>query len=623
MNKAAIFHRATEAWCYPLDENTLHVRLQAASGDLKEVLLLIGDPFDWERWSGSSGPAALNWKREILPMRLVGSDGIRDFWEARYRPPYKRSRYLFRIHAADGTLWDYGEQGLVPLSPEAGDLGVWRGESEDWNLFHFPYINPEDVFAAPSWVPGTVWYQIFPERFRNGNRALDPPDVLPWAEGPVTNRQRYGGDLAGIEEKLDYLAELGVNGIYLTPVFASPSVHKYDTEDYLRVDPALGSDEDLRRLVKACHARGMRIVLDAVFNHSGRSFGPWLDVVEKGSASRYASWFAIRSWPLFPSGGDSGDSRDCGFSTFAFTTRMPKFDTANPEAREYLLGVAERYARGFGIDGWRLDVAGEVGHDFWRAFRARMKAINPDLYIVGEIWHDSMPWLRGDQCDAAMNYPSGGAITDFLLARRGLETASALEARLAALDFSYPEPVLRHSFNLLDSHDTERIIHSLGEDLCLARLAWLLLFLLAGSPCIYYGSEIGLSGGGDPDNRRCMIWDEERRDQAQWRFMRSLIAARRRHWGLLSEGARRFRYIEGESRFLSLEISSGEASLLALVNASDSRIEAERLAIAFGERGAAPWAEIVCDPREEGRGDSGRALLPRGFRLLESQAGGP
>jgi glycosidase len=618
MNEAAIFHRATEAWCYPLDENTLHLRLQAAAGDVKEIFLLIGDPFYWDRGPepGQGAHAARAWMRGVLPMRKAGSDGVRDFWEARYSPPYRRSRYLFRIHATDGSLWDYGEQGLFPLPSQAGAEGSWRGESEHWNAFHFPYINPEDVYAAPSWVSGTVWYQIFPDRFRNGHPGQDRPGVLPWAEGPVTNRQSYGGDLAGVAEKLDYLAELGVNGLYLTPIFASPSVHKYDTEDYLRIDPSFGTEENLRRLVDGCHERGMKIVLDAVFNHSGRLFGPWLDVLEKGRASRYASWFSIRSWPLFPSGRDTGDSRESGFATFAFTTGMPRLDTSNPELREYLLGVAERYVRDFGIDGWRLDVAGEVGHEFWRAFRARMKALSPELYLVGEIWHDSMPWLRGDQFDAVMNYPAASAIIDFLVGRHALETARCLEARLAALDFSYPEPVKRSAFNLLDSHDTERVLHRLGEDLGLARLAWLLLFLLPGSPCIYYGSEIGLSGGGDPDNRRCMIWDEARRDRIQYGFMRALVQARRRRWQEISEGARRFLYLEEEPRFLALEISSDGGRLLALVNATEAQIGSARIERLVRESGSGPWAVLLSDPREEGSGGHSCALLPRGFRLL-------
>ncbi len=572
MNKAAIFHRATDNWCYAIDEKRLHIRIATAVDDVDEVLLRCGDPHEWQRPEMELG--RWTWKSSLLGLEREGNDGIRDFWSIVWEPPFRRARYAFFLRK-NAHWYIYGEQGLfaVEADPRLSPIGA----EGYWNTFTLPYINPIDRFEALSWVASTVWYQIFPERFRNGNPSIDPPDCLPWGHGSVTNRERYGGDLAGIIEKIEYLADLGVNGLYLTPIFAAPSAHKYDTEDYLRVDPAFGSGEDLRHLVKACHDRGMRILLDGVFNHCGRRFGPWLDVLDKGQASPYVGWFHIDSWPLFPNGRDTGDSRETGFETFAFTTNMPKLNTENPEMRDYLLSVAESYIRDFDIDGWRLDVANEIDHEFWRALRKRVKAVKADAFIVGEVWHDSMPWLRGDQFDAVMNYPYGNALVDFLLARDHLSDAHSLSKRLAALDFSYPLPVIRSTFNLLDSHDTERLPHKLGGDVALARMAWFLLFLLPGSPCIYYGSEVGLTGGGDPDNRRCMIWDENRQDAGQLTFMRALIAMRREKWREFAFGRRTFLQVPGEPGLVALMIGEGAGTMLALANRSDHAVDMQKL----------------------------------------------
>ena len=621
MIPAAVFHRATDSWCYPLDERRLHIRLATALGDVEEVLLRSGDPHEWQRPALEGG--AWTWKSSLLPLRESGTDGQRSFWEIILEPPYRRLRYSFLLRS--GSQWfEYGEEGLFPAESEPGSKGepAFPG-IEHKNSFVFPYINEIDLYRAPTWVRDTVWYQIFPDRFRIGN-----PNKLrgtkAWGPGPVSNRDFYGGDLRGIAEKLDHLVELGVNGIYLTPIFASPSVHKYDTTDYLRIDSAFGDDEDLRLLVEGCHARGIRLILDAVFNHSGSSFGPWKDVVEKGSSSPYADWFHVRSWPLFPKGRDTGDSRDSGFETFSFTTRMPKLNTANPELRDYLLGVAERYIRDFDIDGWRLDVANEVDHDFWRTFRARVKALKPEAYIVGEIWHDSMPWLRGDQYDAVMNYPYGNAISDFLLAKRGAPDAQGLQRRLARIDFSYPLPVIRHNFNLLDSHDTDRLVNRMGGDLALARLGWLLLFLLPGSPCIYYGTEYGLEGGGDPDNRRCMPWDEALQDQGQFAFMKALIALRRSRSELFAVGRREFRFLEARPGFLFLGIGEGSERLVALVNRDESELPAELLDEMLATGGLGEAIVLLEDPREPSSEravpvsppPSSAALGPRSFRIL-------
>jgi len=514
VNIAALFHRSLDNWCYPLDSETLHIRLQTAADDVVAVDLVAGDPFEWKQKA---------WVQTTLALKKAGCDGHHDFWEATYRPPFKRTKYYFVVRGmTPGDLWIYGERGILPASEASQEFHR--------NAFVFPYINTIDLFRAPDWVQGVVWYQIFPERFRNGDPALNPAGVLPWHRGPVTNKEFYGGDLRGIVEKLDHLADLGVGGVYLTPVFTSPSVHKYDTTDYWSIDPAFGTEEDLKTLVDEAHRRGIRVLLDAVFNHSGTRFFAWQDVLTRGQSSTYADWFHIHDWAALAEGR--------GYETFAFAKGMPKLNTAHPAVRDYLIGVALHWIRVAGIDGWRLDVSNEIDQEFWRAFRKAVKAEAPQAYIVGEIWHDSQRWLRGDQYDAVMNYRYGNAVSDFVLGVNRMAAAADFVHTVDGIDAGYTLPVLRAAFNILDSHDTDRFLTRCGGDKARARLGWFLLFLLRGAPCVYYGSEVGMEGGQDPDNRRCMVWDEKDQDREQYAFLKALIALRTREADLLTYGSR-------------------------------------------------------------------------------------
>ncbi|MCX7775059.1 MAG: glycoside hydrolase family 13 protein [Spirochaetaceae bacterium] len=590
MQQAALFHRVMSPYAYPIGNSTLVLRLLSARDDLMSVHLVIGDPYEWR--PGIDGKH--QWHAEVIQAHLELSDGVRDCWRAAWHAPWRRARYFFLIKDSQGEQWVLGERRLCRVDPEAGVQQLVL--QHYWDAFVMPYIHENTVFRAPAWVPQTVWYQIFPERFRNGNPQNDPPGVLPWRRGPVKNSEWYGGDLAGVLAGLDHIQELGCNGIYLTPVFSSPSVHKYDTREYFIIDPAFGTEEDLLHLVEECHRRGMRIMLDAVFNHAGREFEPWKDVVAKGDASPFARWFRIEGFPLFGEQGDTGDRRHARFETFAFTTRMPKFDTTNPEVREFLISGAEEFTRKYGIDGWRLDVANEIDHEFWREFRRRMKSINPELYIVGEVWHDALPWLQGDKFDAVMNYPLQAAIGRFIGAGNREHAASASSGcafarELAALAMSVPEMVPRWSFNLLDSHDTDRITTRFGS-LQHARLALFVLCAMAGSPCIYYGTEYGLEGDHDPDNRRCMIWDPTDEENAQAVFVRRLIAFRKRFWRVFAEGTSHMVWNEHLPGFWGIVWELGSLHLAMLANRSNEAVGAAVWRAALGCEGK---VELVLD----------------------------
>ena len=423
-----------------------------------------------------------------------------------------------------------------------------------------------ELGATPDWVADAVFYQIFPDRFASSDGVKKPGPLEPWDAAPTFNGFK-GGDLLGIVERLDYLSDLGITALYLTPIFASASNHRYHTYDYYRVDPLLGGDEAFHELLDACHARGMRVVLDGVFNHSGRGFWPFHHVVENGAGSPYVNWFYVdrdalaagRTLRPYPSAEEQHRLADAttseqhrqgdaslnvlGYRAWWDIPALPKLNTNNPQLREHLLGAAEHWLR-FGIDGWRLDVAEEIDAGFWREFRQRVRAVNPDAYIVAEIWRENPEWVSGDTFDALMNYPLTEALLSFAAARQldmGLVATQheyrenvrptdgpSFAARLEHLVSMYRPEAIRSQLNLLGSHDTPRFLTVASGDVASLRLALLAIMTLPGAPCIYYGDEIGMQGRQDPDNRRAFPRDDRGAwDSSLLDCCRAAIALRR------------------------------------------------------------------------------------------------
>lgn len=368
----------------------------------------------------------------------------------------------------------------------------------------------------PSWVQDAVFYQIFPDRFARSPLLAKPSHLESWESPPSQNGYK-GGDLLGVAERLDYLADLGVTALYFTPVFQSASNHRYHTHDYYRVDPMLGGNQALRRLIDSAHARDMRVVLDGVFNHASRGFFQFSDILENGGHSAYLDWFHVRDFPL-----NAYNEGPLGYEAWWDLPALPKFNTDTEAVREYLWGVGEYWLEQ-GIDGWRLDVPSEIDDDeFWREFRRRCRRVNPECYLVGEIWGQADRWLQGDQFDAVMNYPftraAFGFVADELnrpeIAKCGYGEIPRMDARQFAvaaqelLARHRPE-VTRSQLNLIGSHDTPRALTVLCDDRSAVRMAFLLLMTFPGTPCIYYGDELGLAGGHDPFCRGTIQWDGE------------------------------------------------------------------------------------------------------------------
>jgi cyclomaltodextrinase / maltogenic alpha-amylase / neopullulanase len=380
-----------------------------------------------------------------------------------------------------------------------------------------PRDNDQPSFV-PGWVKDAIFYQIFPERFANGNPSNDPPGTEPWGGVPKGGNY-FGGDLQGIIGHLDYVSQLGVNTLYLNPIFQSNSNHKYHADDYMKIDSAFGDDGVFRRLVDSCHSRGIRIILDGVFNHSGTGFFAFQDIKKNGVKSKYFSWYNVYGLPLGPA---SKPNYECwwGYGD------LPKLMTGNPEVRKYLFQVTEHWMR-FGIDGWRLDVPNEIPHDFWIEWRKLVKSLNPNAYIVGEIWDDAKPWLQGDQFDAVMNYKFRSACLDFFVERK--TTAVEFDSSLADIRDRYADDVNFVMQNLLGSHDTERLLTLCKNDKEVMKLAWLFQMTYQGAPMVYYGDEVGLTGGKDPACRHTMLWESSEQDRNLLEYMKGLVKLRREH----------------------------------------------------------------------------------------------
>ena len=436
--------------------------------------------------------------------------------------------------------------------------------------------------TTPSWVKDAIFYQIFPDRFAKSDE--NPARILPfedWDSAP-TNYGFKGGDLYGVIEKLDYLQELGINAIYFNPVFASASNHRYHTFDYYNVDPLLGGNDALKKLLKEAHKRGIRVVLDGVFNHASRGFWQFHHVLETGAASPYIHWFHFdedrltgkKHWGAYPSHHEDQALKNedsltaIGYRAWWNLPALPKFNTNDPAVREFLFDVAEYWIK-FGIDGWRLDVPGEIDDDeFWREFRRRVRKINPEAYIVGEIWHEAQRWLQGDQFDAVMNYLfTAVSLNYFASSHLNMDVitqAGGFKDRIRPMhahDFAnevdrildlYPRDITFAQLNLLDSHDMPRFLSCVNGDKNSLKLAWLFMFTLPGAPCIYYGDEIGVDGGHDPECRKSFPWDESKWDKDLLDYAKACIAMRTEHTALRQGEYKRI-YAEGSVMVFSRE----------------------------------------------------------------------
>lgn len=559
INRAALFHRAGLEYRFANSDGSVTIRLKTACNNVRKVTLIHGQRYDHQ-----NPPAVI-----YIPMERQLSDGVSDWFEVSFTPQDPRLFYSFCLEGDTETL--YLQESGISVEP------VTENRNE---LFFFPYIQPSDVFDVPEWARGAVVYQIFPDRFERvpGYGVTTGHRLKKWSQSLGT-RGFFGGNLEGIRRRIPYLKELGIDILYLTPIFSSKSYHRYDTDDYFDIDPLLGSKEDLRNLVNDLHAHGIRVMLDAVVNHCGPNFFAFVDVLNKGVASPYKDWFFVQSWPM--------EVEKRNYETFATCPTMPKLNMTNPDAAAYFCEMGKYWIREFDIDGWRIDVANEVDPFFWTQFRHAVKSVKTDALLVGEIWGDSFQWLQGNMFDAVMHYPFREPIRAHFA--HGAISLHELDNRLNRVASLYTSACRDALWTILDSHDTERFLHAAKEQTLALELAAFLQFVFPGAPMVYYGTELGMSGGNDPDCRRPMRWDLATEDNSLLQHYKRLSEAKH-HFSVLRTGNfRTWAIHNGAYVFLRESLS---LTVMVILNTGDLPNELE-LPLPIAMQGAEEYKDYM------------------------------
>ena len=499
MEYSAIFHDMDKRFCYAIDKDLFVIRVQVKKDDMKEVILHYEDKYI---------PMERKDTRMTLPMKKVATSQFHDYYEAQLQMHLICLRYFFEFTDMQGEKVYYGNYEFDKECITNRD-----------RMFDCPQnLREEEMFEVPQWAANKVVYQIFPSRFA----ATQPVDKELWYKAPITPMDDLHGNLRGIIEHLDHIKDLGIDVVYLTPIFKSNSCHKYDTIDYYQVDPSFGTTEDLKELVQKSHERGMKVVLDAVYNHSGREFFAFQDILEKGEKSKYLDWYFIDE---LPPRGEWGEIPN--FKCFGYYGGMPKLNLKNPEVEKYITDVACYWIKECDIDGWRLDVGDEISHFFWKNFRKAIKAVKKDMLIIGEIWHYAGDFLEGDEWDTVMNYPFYLNLID-LLADEKINVSQFVQ-NLGYLKGRLNKKCYPLMWNLIDSHDTARFLHLCHDNKKKQHLAAAFQLLMPGMPMVYYGDEYAMPGANDPDCRRGMYWDEEYQDKEMYNWYKKLMQIRKAH----------------------------------------------------------------------------------------------
>ena len=539
MEYSAIFHDMDKRFSYAVDKDLFVIRVQVKKDDMKEVILHYEDKYI---------PMERKDTRKTVPMKKVAVSQFHDYYEAQIKMHLICLRYFFEFTDTQGEKVYYGNYEFDKECITNRD-----------RMFDCPQnLREEEMFEVPEWAANKVVYQIFPSRFA----ATEPVDKELWYKAPITPMDDLHGNLRGIIEHMDDIQNLGIDVLYMTPIFQSNSCHKYDTTDYYQIDPSFGTTEDLKELVQKAHERGMKVVLDAVYNHTGREFFAFADILENGEKSKYRDWYFIDGFPLKSEWGEIPN-----FKCFGYYGGMPKLNLKNPEVEKYITDVACYWIKECDIDGWRLDVGDEISHFFWKNFRKAVKAVKKDLLIIGEIWHYAGDFLEGDEWDTVMNYPFYLNLIDLLADEK--ITVSQFVQNLGYLKGRLNKNCYPLMWNLIDSHDTARFLHLCNDNKKKQHLAAAFQLLLPGMPMIYYGDEYAMPGANDPDCRRGMYWDEEYQDKEMYEWYKRLIQVRKSH-ACIVEGELAGIVIEDEEGTVVLIRKNGEETIAMIFNCSSS-----------------------------------------------------
>ena len=514
------------------------------------------------------------------------------FWgtQVEFRSPV--AKFSFAASTDDNLNLYFGTSGIANfISP-----------SEKW-------IYDSKLFmrhTIPDWVYGGVMYQIFPERFSNGDNSISPENIVEWGSTP-TRLDFQGGDLIGVLNNLDHIESLGVNILYLNPIFLSSSTHKYDAWDHFKVDPTLGGDDALRDLISECHKRNMKLILDCSLNHVHPRHFAFQDLIKNGENSEYKDWFTVFDYPVrfihrphlyantYKVGwdgnqeeykqyldktfdetkvpveikNDDGPIVEPSFKAWWGVPDMPKINFENNEARQWALDVTKYWIENFDIDGWRMDVAKELDFSFWKDFRDIAHSANKDTLLISEIFGDTSQWLQGDRFDGTMNYSFRESMTDYFATKR--INNKEFSDSLAYLYSMYSFEALSSCQNLLSSHDVKRFLNRCGNDKNGMLGAIFMQATFPGIAGIYYGDEIGLGGADDPFNREPFPWD----DKNSWNleilnYLKSIMEIKRTS-SIFKYG--RFELLDESDEYVAFRRVLKDESMLCIVNRENSQAD--------------------------------------------------
>ena len=563
MNKSAILHIPMSQYAYGIDESHVVIRLRTAKDDLRKCTLYYGDR------ACRKTPVIFT----KVEMKIMAQAPLYDYYEVVLENPYKRLCYYFELDDGTEKILYYG------------DCFCETPVDDRSEYYQLPFNHRADIVNPPKWAQDAVIYNIFPDSFATGKEKVSGQASQKQWEGQ-TVCGKLGGTIRGITENVSYIKKLGLNAIYINPVFAAGEYHKYDLIDYFHIDPCFGTNEDFKELVETFHANGIKVIIDGVFNHCGWRFFAFEDVVQKGQQSAYKDWFYGLQFPVIrPDNGEDYPNYEC----FGYERLMPKLNTANLQVQEYFCKVGRYWVEEFHTDGWRLDVASEVNDGFWRKFHEEVKSVNPEAILIGEVWESANHWLDGTIFDSAMNYDFRKHCKRFFA--EGSVDAAEFDGRVTDMRMRYRRQTVYAQLNILDSHDVSRFLSVCGEDRRRYKLAIVFQMCFPGIPSVFYGDELGVTGIREEEYRQPMPWG---RQDELYAFFEQAIRMRKQQKALTQGDYHTLNAVAG-SRFYGFERTYEKQRVMIFLNMEEAKMTCsipENAEILMQEG----WKDNILDP---------------------------
>lgn len=544
MNLSSVIHLKDSCDVYALDRNNFCMRIRTARSDFSKVFVHVCD-----KYLSSISKTSLEDSILRFPLKKVASDNLYDYYETILFENVINFCYFFE-------LIDFQKKSVFYGNEQFYNKKIISIE----NMFECPQLSLyEDRLTPPSWAYGAVGYQIFPDSFARLNNQKELH--IDWNKVPLSSGDILGGELKGIASHLSYLKELGIDYIYLNPIFSSTSPHKFNTSDYYEIDPSFGNKKDLIKLVKAAHKLDIKVILEGVFNHVGNDFFAFKDVIKKKEKSKFKDWFYINDFPIY-----STYKEIPNYETYSYLGIMPKLRLSNKGVQEYIISVAKYWMKEAKIDGYKLDVANEVPYSFWMKFKEEVKSVNPEAIIIGDTSFNDKNYYSSLAFDSGINHRLYNHLIKWIAKKEC--KANDFANYLSSLRGLTHQNAYHTLWNYIDSHDTQRFI-SFTNDFKDQKLAAAITLTLPGSPIIFYGDEVGLKGGNEPDNHRGMLW-EEAQNKELLNFYQKLIHLRHEYKSLKCGD---FKLIDSYNRYNVIVFSrfNEEEELIIIINASDEK----------------------------------------------------